>query len=52
LPGPLLKDLEGLILYSLIYKVDLPKNMTGQEGKLDLNALATEMIAMEKAKGL
>jgi len=52
LPGPLLKDLEGLILYSLIYKVDLPKKMTGQEGKLDLNALATEMIAMEKAKGL
>ena len=52
LPGPLLKDLEGLILYSLIYKVDLPKKMTGQAGKLDLNALAAEMIAMEKAKGL
>ena len=52
LPGPLLQDLEGLILYSLIYKVDLPKKMTGQAGKLDLNALATEMIAMEKAKGL
>ena len=50
LPGPLLKDLEGLILYSLIYKVDLPKKMTGQAGKLDLNALAVEMIAMEKAK--
>jgi len=52
LPGPLLQDLEGLILYSLIYNVDLPKKMTGQKGKLDLNALATEMIAMEKAKGL
>ena len=52
LPGPLLQDLEGLILYSLIYKVDLPKKMTGQAGKLDLNALATEMIVMEKAKGL
>ena len=52
LPGPLLKDLEGLILYSLIYKVDLPEKMTGQEGKLDLNVLAAEMIAMEKAKGL
>ena len=52
LPGPLLKDLEGLILYSLIYKVELPKKMTGQAGKLDLNALAAEMIAMEKAKGL
>ena len=52
LPGPLLQDLEGLILYSLIYKVDLPKKMTGQAGKLDLNALAAEMIAMEKAKGL
>jgi hypothetical protein len=52
LPGPLLQDLEGLILYSLLYKVELPKKMTGQEGKLDLNALAAEMIAMEKAKGL
>jgi hypothetical protein len=48
----LLKDLEGLILYSLIYKVELPKKMTGQADKLDLNALAAEMIAMEKAKGL
>ena len=52
LPGPLLQDLEGLILYSLIYKADLPQKMTGQEGKLDLNALATEIVAMEKAKGL
>ena len=52
LPGPLLQDLEGLILYSLIYKVDLPEKMTGQAGKFDLNALAAEMIAMEKAKGL
>jgi hypothetical protein len=52
LAGPLLMDLEGLILYSLIYKVDLPKTMTGQKGKMDLNALAAEMIAMEKAKGL
>ncbi|MFC1601024.1 hypothetical protein ACFL34_01580 [Candidatus Sumerlaeota bacterium] len=51
-PGPLLKDLEGLILYSQIYKVELPKTMTGQAGKLDLNALAAEMIAMEAAKGL
>jgi hypothetical protein len=51
-PGPLLKDLEGLILYSLIYKIDLAKKMTGQKGKLDLNALAAEMIAIEKAKGL
>ena len=48
----MLKDLEGLILYSLIYKVELPKKMTGQEGKLDLNALAAEMVAIEKAKGL
>lgn len=51
-PGPLLKDLEGLILYSFIYKVDLPKMMTDPKGKLDLNALAAEMIAMEAAKGL
>ena len=33
LPGPLLSDLEGLILYSLIYKVDLPKTMTGRWAK-------------------
>jgi hypothetical protein len=52
IPGPLLKDLEGLILYSLIYKVDLPKKMTGQKGKLDLNALAAEMMAKEAAKGM
>jgi len=51
-PGPFLQDLQGLILYSLIYDVELPKKMTGQEGKLDLNALAAEMIAMEAAKGL
>ena len=51
-PGPFLQDLQGLILYSLIYDVELPKKMTGQEGKLDLNALAAEMIAMEKKKGL
>ena len=50
--GPLLMDLEGLILYSLIYKVDLPKTMTGQSGKMDLNALAAEMMAMEAKKGL
>jgi len=48
----LLMDLEGLILYSLIYKVDLPKTMTGQSGKMDLNALAAEMMAMEAKKGL
>jgi len=52
IPGPLLRDLEGLILYSLIYKVDLPKTMTGQKGKLDLNALAEEMVAKEAAKGM
>ena len=51
-PGPFLQDLQGLILYSLIYEVELPKEMTGQDGKIDLNALAAEMIAMEKAKGL
>lgn len=51
-PGPLLQDLQGLILYSLIYDVELPKEMTGQDGKLDLNALAAEMIAMEAKKGL
>lgn len=51
-PGPFLQDLQGLILYSLIYDVELPKKMTGQEGKLDLNALAAEMIAMEAKKGL
>jgi len=51
-PGPFLQDLQGLILYSLIYDVELPKEMTGQEGKLDLNALAAEMIEMEKKKGL
>ena len=51
-PGPFLQDLQGLILYSLIYDVELPKKMTGQEGKLDLNVLAAEMIAMEAKKGL
>ena len=47
-----MQDLQGLILYSLIYDVELPKEMTGQDGKLDLNALAAEMIAMEAKKGL
>ena len=51
-PGHLLCDLEGLILYSLIYKVDLPKTMTGQKGKLDLNVLADEMLKIESAKGM
>ena len=51
-PGPFLQDLQGLILYSLIYEVELPKEMTGQDGKIDLNALAAEMIAMEAKKGL
>jgi len=50
-PGPFLQDLQGLILYSLIYEVELPKKMTGSKGKLDLNALAAEMIAMEAKKG-
>ena len=51
-PGPFLQDLQGLILYSLIYNVDLPKSVPGLEGKIDLNALAAEMIEMEKKKGL
>ncbi len=51
-PGPFLSDLQGLILYSLIYDVELPKEMTGQDGKIDLNALATEMIGMEAKRGL
>ena len=52
-PGPFLQDLQGLILYSLIYDVELPKrDARPQEGKLDLNALAAEMIAMEAKKGL
>jgi hypothetical protein len=36
----------------MLYEVELPKKMAGQDGKLDLNALAAEMIAMEKKKGL
>ena len=51
-PGPFLSDLQGLILYSMLYEVELPKKMAGQDGKLDLNTLAAEMIAMEKKKGL
>lgn len=51
-PGPFLSDLQGLILYSILYDVELPKKMTGQDGKIDLNALAAEMIAMEAKKGL
>jgi hypothetical protein len=51
-PGPFLSDLQGLILYSMLYEVELPKKMAGQDGKLDLNALAAEMIAMEGRKGL
>ena len=51
-PGPFLQDLQGLILYSLIYDVELPKSVPGLQGKIDLNALAAEMIAMEAKKGL
>lgn len=51
-PGPFLSDLQGLVLYSMLYEVELPKEMTGQDGKIDLNALAAEMIAMEAKKGL
>lgn len=51
LPGPFLQDLEGLILYSLIYDVELPHSVPGLKGKIDLNALAAEMIAMEAKKG-
>ncbi len=52
LPGPFLQDLQSLILYSLIYDVELPKSVPGLKGKIDLNALAAEMIAMEAKKGL
>ena len=51
-PGPFLQDLQALILYSLIYDVELPKSVPGLKGKIDLNALAAEMIEMEKKKGL
>lgn len=51
LPGPFLQDLEGLILYSLIYDVELPQSVPGLKGKIDLNALAAEMIAIEAKKG-
>ena len=51
-PGPFLQDLQGLILYSLIYDVELPTSVPGLKGKIDLNALAAEMIAMEAKKGL
>jgi hypothetical protein len=51
-PGPFLQDLQGLILYSLIYDVELPKSMPGLKGKVDLNALAAEMMGMEAKKGL
>ena len=51
-PGPFLGDLQGLILYSLIYDVELPNSVPGLKGKIDLNALAAEMIAMEAKKGL
>ena len=50
-PGPFLQDLEGLILYSLVYDEELPKSVPGLEGKIDLNALAAEMMAMEAKKG-
>ena len=50
-PGPFLQDLQGLILYSLIYDVELPKSVPGLKGKIDLNALAAEMMAMEAKKG-
>jgi hypothetical protein len=51
-PGPFLQDLQGLILYALIYDVELPKRVPGLKGKVDFNALAAEMIAMEAKKGL
>jgi hypothetical protein len=50
-PGPFLQDLQSLILYSLIYDVELPKSVPGLQGKIDLNALAAEMMAMEAKKG-
>ncbi len=50
-PGPFLQDLQGLILYSLIYDMELPNRVPGLKGKIDLNALAAEMIAMEAKKG-
>jgi hypothetical protein len=50
-PGPFLQDLQGLILYSLIYDIELPKSVPGLKGKIDLNALAAEMMAMEAKKG-
>ena len=37
-------------LYSLIYDVELPKNVPGLKGRIDLDALVAEMIAVE-AKG-
>ena len=46
-PGPFLRDLQGLILYSLVYNVELPNSVPGPKGNIDLNALATEMLAME-----
>jgi hypothetical protein len=52
LPGPFLQDLQGLILYSLVYDVELPNSVPGLKGKIDLNALAAEMMAMEAKKGL
>ena len=39
-------------LYSLIYDVELPKSVPGLKGKIDLDALAAEMMAMEAKKGL
>ena len=51
-PGPFLCDLQGLILYSLVYDVELANSVPGLQGKIDLNALAAEMIAMEAQKGL
>jgi hypothetical protein len=50
-PGPFLQDLQGLILYSLIYDVQLLNSVPALKGKIDLNALAAEMMAMEAKKG-
>ncbi len=50
-PGPFLQDLQGLIFYSLIYDVELPKIVPELKGKIDLNALAAEMMGIEAKKG-
>lgn len=51
-PGPFLQDLQGMLLYSLVYNVALPNSVPGPKDNIDLNALATEMLAMEAKKEL